>query len=186
MVLFVSFIGLLVVVRFTYTARKQGDAIQADINGLRLQEQGLLGAATKVKESLTPDQLEALKGAHQLVDRKRFSWSRLLADLEGSLPATVRVSRIAVRDVGMQGEQTVAELDLVVFAKSSTSITDMISDMDRAGIFQADLRAQNLQKGRGESGTEYELFVVYRPRPGFAIESVAEVKQQGQSNEAAK
>lgn len=186
MVLFVSFIGLLVVVRFTYTARKQGDAIQADINGLRLQEQGLLGAATKVKESLTPDQLEALKGAHQLVDRKRFSWSRLLADLEGSLPATVRVSRIAVRDVGMQGDQTVAELDLVVFAKSSTSITDMISDMDRAGIFQADLRAQNLQKGRGESGTEYELFVVYRPRPGFAIESVAEVKQQGQSNEAAK
>ena len=42
----------------------------------------------------------------------------------------------------------------------------MIGEMDRVGIFQAELRAQNLQKGRGESGTEYELYVIYRPRAG--------------------
>jgi hypothetical protein len=45
--------------------------------------------------------------------------------------------------------------------------------MHQEGIFQAELRAQNLQKGRGESGTEYELYVVYRARANFSNESVA-------------
>ena len=175
-VLLFSMIGLIFVVRYTVAANRQAAVVQADINNLRKQEQELLGAARKVKDSFSNEQLQALQGAHQLVDRKQFSWSRLLADLEASLPATVRVSRIAVRDVTAQSDQTGADLELVVFAKSSTSITDMIADMDRAGIFQAELRAQNLQKGRGESGTEYELFVVYRPRPGYAIENVAEIK----------
>ena len=184
--LFISIIGLLIVVRFTFAANQQARAIQADIDKLKEQEKGILGDANKVKDSLTPEQFQALQGAHQLVDRKRFSWSRLLADLESSLPGNVRVSRIAVRDVTAQSEQTGAELDLVVFAKSSTSITDMIADMDKAGIFQAELRAQNLQKGRGESGTEYELFVVYRPRAGVATERIAEIKNQPNINEGSK
>jgi hypothetical protein len=44
----------------------------------------------------------------------------------------------------------------------------MIAEMDRVGIFHAEVRSQNLQKGRGESGTEYELSVIYRPRSGVA------------------
>ncbi|HEX6730714.1 MAG TPA: hypothetical protein VF074_11905 [Pyrinomonadaceae bacterium] len=184
--LFISIIGLLIVVRFTYAANQQARAIQTDIDKLKEQEKGILGEANKVKDSLTPEQFQALQAAHQLVDRKKFSWSRLLADLESSLPGNVRVSRIAVRDVTAQSEQTVAELDLVVFARSSTSITQMIADMDKAGIFQAELRAQNLQKGRGESGTEYELFVVYRPRAGVATERIAEIKNQPNINEGSK
>jgi Tfp pilus assembly protein PilN len=185
-VLFISIIGLLIVVRFTYSANQQANAIQAEIDKLKEKEKGILGEVNKVKDSLTPEQLQALQGAHQLVDRKRFSWSRLLADLEASLPGNVRVSRIAVRDVAAQSDQTVAELDLVVFAKSSSSITDMIADMDKVGVFQAELRAQNLQKGRGESGTEYELFVVYRPRSGVATERIAEIKSQPSINEGSK
>jgi Tfp pilus assembly protein PilN len=101
-----------------------------------------------------------------LVDRKRFSWSRLFVDLESALPGSVRVSRISVRDVAARGSQTVAELDLTVFAKTSSTVTDMIAQMDRTGIFNAELRSQNLQKGRGESGSEYELYVIYTPRAG--------------------
>jgi Tfp pilus assembly protein PilN len=185
-VLFISIIGLLIVVRFTFAANQQAAVIQKDIDQLKEQEKGIVGEAEKVKESLTGEQLQALQGAHQLVDRKEFSWSRLLADLEASLPGTVRVSRIAVRDVVAQTNQTVAELDLVVFAKNSNSITDMIAEMDKAGIFQAELRAQNLQKGRGESGTEYELFVVYRPRSGVATERIAEIRNHANTNEGSK
>lgn len=185
-ILFVSFIGLLVVIKYTYDARREAASIQAEINGLRGQEQEALKDAKEVVASMSQDQLQALQGAHQLVDRKGFSWSRLLADLEAALPANVRVSRIAVRDVGLQGDQTSAELELAVFAKSSTSITDMISDMDRDGIFRAELRSQNLQKGRGESGTEYELVVVYRPRPGYASENVASVQDTDNAKEESK
>jgi hypothetical protein len=107
----------------------------------------------------------------------------LLADLESSLPNNVKVSRIAVRDVNRQGDQTIAQLDLSVFAKNSSTISDMIAAMHKEGIFEAELRNQNLQKGRGESGTEYELFVIYRARAVFPTENVAEVDHSGDANE---
>jgi len=185
-VLFVSVIGLLGVVHYTLQANRESEAIRVEINNLRTQEKGLLDDAKKVKALMTRDQLQALEAAHQLVDRKTFSWSRLLADLEAALPGNVRVSRIAVRAIGMQGDQTVADLELTVFAKSANVVTAMIRDMDRAGIFQADLRVQNLQKGRGESGTEYELEVIYRPRAGFSSENVATVQESGNTGEESK
>lgn len=174
-ILFVSLIGLVVVVRLTTVANSRAQTLQLDINNLRQQEQGLLKSAEAVKNQLTPEQQLAVPAAHQLVDRRRFSWSRLLIDLEASLPSNVRVSRIAVRDVTMRANQTVAELELAVFTKSPSTITDMISKMHEQGIFQPELRGQTLQKGRGEAGTEYELYVIYRPRSSYSNENVAEV-----------
>jgi hypothetical protein len=174
-ILFVSLIGLFLVVRLTAQARGEAASAQAEINGLRQREQVLIESAKKVENSFTPDQRQALPAAHELVDRKGFSWSRLLADLESSLPGNVRVSRITVREVSKQSNQTVAQLDLAVFAKNASTITEMISAMHQQGIFQVELRNQNLQKGRGETGTEYEFYVIYRSRPGYSAESVAEV-----------
>ncbi|HKR21300.1 MAG TPA: hypothetical protein VJS17_01850 [Pyrinomonadaceae bacterium] len=186
-VLFVSVIGLIFVVRLTTVANKQAATMQVEINALKQQEKTLMGAAEAVKESLSPQQKEAVPSAHELIDRKRFSWSRLLADLETSLPANVKVSRIAVRDVMSQGDQTVAALDLAVFAKNPSTISEMIAAMHQEGIFQLVLRSQNLQKGRGEQGTEYEFEVVYRSRPGYRSDSVAGVTNpQTSSEEAAR
>jgi Tfp pilus assembly protein PilN len=181
-VLLVSVVGLILVVQLTTTARKQAAALQIEINASKQQEQTLLQTAQTVKESLTPEQQQAVPSAHRLIDRKRFSWSRLLADLESSLPGNVRVSRIAVREVTTEGDQTVAALDLAVFTKNPATMSEMISSMHREGIFQCQLRSQNLQKGRGESGTEYELDVIYRSRPGYSTESVAEVAEPRNSN----
>jgi hypothetical protein len=174
-ILFVSVIGLVMVVRLTTVARNQANATQLEINSLRQQEQALVKNAEQVKNSLTPDQQQAVPAAHQLVDRRKFSWSRLLVDLESSLPANVRVSRIAVNDVARQGNQTVATLDLAVFTKNPSTISEMIAAMQQEGIFLPELRTQTLQKGRGESGTEYELSVIYRPRAVYSNENVAEV-----------
>ena len=175
---FVSLIGLVIVVRLTSNANKEAAITQAEINQLKAREQGLMDTAKKVQNSFTPEQQIALPAAHELVDRKAFSWSRLLADLESSLPGSVRVSRIAVRDVTRQGNQTIAQLDLAVFTKNASTISEMITAMHQEGIFEAELRNQNLQKGRGEAGTEYELFVIYRARPGYSAESVAEAETQ--------
>jgi Tfp pilus assembly protein PilN len=178
MILFVSLIGLVIVVRLTTNATREADAAQLEINQLKQREQTLMDAAKKVQNSFTAEQQQALPAAHELVDRKGFSWSRLLADLEASLPGSVRVSRISVRDVTRQGNQTIAQLDLAVFSKNASTISEMILAMHQEGIFQAELRNQNLQKGRGEAGTEYELFVVYRARPGYSAESVAAANPQ--------
>lgn len=182
-ILFISVIGLLVVIRLATVTRSQADATQLEINKLRQEEQALLKNADEVKSMLTPEQQQAVPAAHQLVDRRKFLWSKLLSDLESSLPANVRVSRIAVRDVTIQGDQMIAELELALFAKTPDTINDMISAMYREGIFQPEVREQNLQKGRGESGTEYTLDVVYRPRAGYAHENVAEMTGQTEGSE---
>ena len=174
-ILFVSMIGLLIVVQLTTSTRKQADLIQGQITQLKQREQVLLDAAKQVQQSFTPEQQQALPAAHELVDRKSFSWSRLLADLESSLPPNVKVGRIAVRDVTRAGGQTVAQLDLAVFATDPSTISQMMTDWQQEGVFLAELRNQNLQKGRGEKGTEYELAVIYRAPAGYSSENVAAV-----------
>jgi Tfp pilus assembly protein PilN len=169
----VSLIALVFIVRATTRANALAAAVQNDINNLKRQELDLSKQVEAVKNSLTTEQVQTLGAAHTLVDRKHFSWSRLFADLEGALPGTVRVKRIAVRGVTTRSNETLAELELAVVAKTPAIVTDMIADMDRAGIFHAELRSQTLQRGRGESGAEYELYVIYRPRAGSAIEPVA-------------
>ena len=177
-ILSIAFVGLLVVVALTTSTNREAGRTEAEINTLKQEEKKLVEAAKEVKSSLTPEQQEGLKAAHQLVDRRTFSWSKLFGDLEASLPNSVRVSRIAVRNVVSDGDVTVAELELAAFAKSPTTIIDMIGSMNRDGIFQAQLISQNLQKGRGEAGTEYELLVIYRPRSGFTPQSVAKVEEE--------
>ena len=172
-IIVVSLASLIFIVRATTRANAQAAAVETDINGLKRQEFDLRQKALAVKNSLTTEQLQTLSAAHTLVDRKHFSWSRLFADLESALPGDVRVKRIAVRDVTNTGDETLAELDLTVIAKTPATVTDMIAAMDRVGIFRAELRAQNLQRGRGESGAEYELNVIYRPRAGTPTDSVA-------------
>ena len=168
-VVFFSLIALIFIAQATGRSNRTAYSIQSDINALNQQKNALQKQAEIVKNSLTAEQLRTLNAAHELVDRKQFSWSRLFADLEPALPGAVRVTRISVRDAAARGEQTLAELDLTVVAKTPSTITDMIADMDRAGVFRAELRSQNLQKGRGASATEYELYVLYRPRAGATL-----------------
>lgn len=180
-ILFVSLIGLFIVVQLTTSLRKQTALAETEVIKLKQEEQELLVKADELKKSFTTEQQQSLKAAHQLIDRKNFSWSRLLSDLEGSLPNDVRVTRISVRDVGNEGSQTIADLDLVVFSKSSEIVIDMIKSINKEGVFYATLVNQNLVKGRGEVGTECELAVVYRPRAGFVSERLAEVRAEPKS-----
>ena len=174
-ILFVSLIGLIFVVKLTTNAKTEAATIEAEIVLLKQREHAALEQAKKMQQSLSAEQQLALPAAHELVDRKTFSWSRLLADLETSLPANVRVSRIAVREVTRQGDQTVAQLDLTVFAKEPATITAMVSSMNNEGIFDVRIVNQNLQKGRGEAGSEFDLYVIYRARTSYPSENVADV-----------
>ena len=176
-ILFVSLIGLVFVIKLTTNAKNEASVLEAEINVLKQREHGGLEAAKRLQQELSADQKQALPAAHALVDRKAFSWSRLLADLETSLPAKVKVTRIAVREVSRQADQTVAQLDLAVFSQDPAIVNAMISSMHDEGIFQAEIRNQSLQKGRGEAGTEYELFVIYRAPSAYASENVAAVDQ---------
>ena len=184
-IILVSLVSLVFILQTTNRATTQAAAVQKDINELGLKEASLRKQAEAVRQSLTAEQKQTLAAAHRLVDRKQFSWSRLFADLEAALPGNVRVKRIAVRGVSTQGGQTLAELELAVVAKTPNVVTEMIAAMDRGGIFRAELRSQNLQRGRGEAGSEYELFVIYTPRAGAPATTTSPIASAAPSESAA-
>ncbi len=162
----VSLVALIFIIRASVATNAKANDVERSLNDLRQKTTELQQKAAEVKEAMTPEQLQTLQAAHTLIDRKRFSWSRLFADLEASLPTNVRVVRINVRDVALAANQTIAELELTVVGKSDADVTRMIGEMDRAGIFQAEPLAQDAQNEKNQGGTEWTLRVLYRPRAG--------------------
>ena len=158
--------ALVLIVGAARQAQTRADRVETDVRELRQREQDLRSKAQVVTESLTPEQRLVLDAAHEIVDRKNFSWSRLLADLEAALPATIRVARISVRDTRQVNGQTRAELELTVVGRTPADITRMIGEMARASIFSADLLTQTPRTAKGDPGTEATLRIYYTPRSG--------------------
>ena len=157
-----SVLALLFIAQSSFKTYTSIAATQRDVTDLRKQLDTLTKQEKAVEIALTPEQKRQLKYAHGLVDRKRFSWSRLFADL-GRVAAWRNQGdeNCVVKGVGMQGDRPAADLDLVVSSKAPTNVTQMIEDMESGGIFHAELVAQNPQHGKGETGSEYELNVHY-------------------------
>lgn len=159
-----SLLALVFLISKSSQTNKRTAEVEREVDVQRQQISSLERRAEEIKRSLTPEQLQTLQAAQSLVERKRFSWARLFADLEGALPASVRVKRISVRDVALRNERTVAELELAVVSRNPADATAMILEMDRAGIFQAELVEQNLEKEGTANNTVSTLRVVYQPR----------------------
>src|SRR5438132_10156854 len=121
-----SIIGLIFIARSTMQTNAQAQTAQNDVAELRKQTDILKLKAEAIKIALTPEQQRALKSAHSLVDRKRFSWSRLFSDLESVLPGNIRVERIAVKEVGTTDDRTVAQLELTGVSKDPPNVTAKI------------------------------------------------------------
>jgi Tfp pilus assembly protein PilN len=164
-----SLIALVSIISKSREANRDADKINASLDSYRQRELQLVKMKEEINRALAPEQRRLLDAAHTLVDRKQFSWTRLFADLESALPNNVRVVRINVRDVFLRSNPPTAELELTVMSKAHTDVTNMIADMDRGGVFQAEPVAQNLQKGSGAGGMEWVLRVFYRPRAGAPV-----------------
>jgi Tfp pilus assembly protein PilN len=159
-----SLLALVFLISKSAQTNRRAAEVEREVDVERQQISALERRAEEIKKALTPEQQETLKAAQSLVERKRFSWARLFADLEGALPASVRVKRIGVRDVALRSERTVAELELVIVSRNPADATAMIMEMDRAGIFRAELIEQNLEKEGNSSNTVSNLRVYYQPR----------------------
>lgn len=171
-------------------ARQQADAVERTVAQMRGEKKAIEAQAEEVRQQVPADQMEVLDAAHALVDRKTFSWSQLFADLEGVLPANVRVQRISVRDVMQQGGQTRADLEMTVVGRAPDDVTGMMIEMGRLGTFNAVPVTENFKQDRGERGYEWTLRVAYvqrvkRPGGGDpAAESASVASTEGASARA--
>ncbi len=169
----VSLLALVLILQQHSEAMRQTTIVEREVRDLNERTRTLRLEAEQVRDALPPEERQVLDAAHVLVDRKSFSWSGLFADLESSVPADVRVTHIGVRDVVKMGGQTFAELELSVVGQAPANVTRMVSEMNRAGTFTADLLTQRPRAGRGESGTEWTLRVRYTPRSGRPVSPAA-------------
>ncbi|MCA1622301.1 MAG: hypothetical protein LC778_00595 [Acidobacteria bacterium] len=141
----------------------------------------LKGKGELVQQQLSPEQSALLVAAHKLVADKTFGWSRLFADLEAVLPGSVSASRISVQNVYKDADKTRAELEFAVLSRDYQSVMTMIENMNNSGIFQAELRGQDLQKTESITYSEYSLRLIYTPRSGYSNTptDVAQTQQGG-------
>lgn len=167
----VAFFGFLFLFAKYRSVNTNLEVVNSDIKRLEPQIKDLKTQADAVKQSLTPEQQKSLLAAHSLVAQKRFSWSRLLTDLESVMPQATSVSHAAVRDVYQSGDRMVADLEIAVLSRSYENVMTMINQMGDSGMFQAELRGQDLQKDKGGNLTEYSLNVRYLPRYGVPYET---------------
>ncbi len=130
----------------------------------RMEKQAKEGQPIDFSDStLTIGQNQALIVAQNLITRKSFSWSQLLNDLERFISPDVRVTRIAVDTVGrtkdVEGKSVSLSFDVV--GKSSTAVTQMISELNRSARFAVYPKSQKQIEGTDE--VEFQLGVEYRP-----------------------
>lgn len=170
----VSLIALFWIISVSRATEREAERAQASLVELKERTSDIRARADALKAEMPADDLRTLEAAHQLIDRKAFSWSGLFADLEGAVPPSVRVTRISVRDVVQTTpDVTLAELNLAVVGHTPVDVTRMISDMNRGGSFTATPLTQVAPSGQKDTGTEWTLRISYRPRPGRPISPAA-------------
>ena len=160
----VSLIALLFILSEYRGVSAEAAEADREVTAMRAQQKDLERQAQEVMQTIPPEQRQTLEAAHTLVGRKGFSWSQLFSDIEDSLPQSVRVSRINVREVAQVGDQTRADLDLTVVGRTPSDVTGMITEMSRVGTFSAVPVSENQKSGRGETGFEWVLRVSYVQR----------------------
>ena len=160
--------------------RKQNQNLATLIQERQAAIQELKGKGEKVQQLLTPEQKALLTASHKLVANKTFGWSRLFADLEAVLPGSVSASRIVVNNVYQDGDRIKADLEFAVLSKDYPAVMTMIQNMNNSGLFQAELRGQDLQKNERMTFTEYTFRLIYTPTYGYAAAPTTDIAQNNQ------
>ena len=158
----------------------ENEIAKSQIEQMDAEVKRLKGEAEKVQRQLSPEQSTLLIAAHRLVANKTFGWSRLFADLERVLPGGVSASRISVANIYRENDRVNADLEFNVLSRDYQSVMTMIENMNSSGVFQAELRGQDLQKSERFTFTEYSLRLIYTPGYGYSTAPQTDVAQTDQ------
>jgi hypothetical protein len=111
-----------------------------------------------------PDAVQ-LAAARQLIERKNFSWDRIISDIEGYVPNDTRILSIKVGEVAASPEGVYATVEVKALGKTPAELTEMMTKMDASGgLFE---RRQASQEQATDSGeVPFTLVLAYRASRG--------------------
>ncbi len=177
LVLLIAVVGFVVCVTFLKQNSDKNKVLVEQIQTMQTEITRLKGEGEKVQQQLTPDEKVKLNASHKLVDSKTFGWSRLFSDIESVLPGSVSASRITVQNIYNDNGRIKAELELSVLSRDYAAIYAMLQNMQNSGVFQAELRGQDLQTTESITYTEYTLRVIYSPNYSYSAAPTADVAE---------
>ena len=158
-VLLVGTLGALI--SLATTDRTQLAHLRADVSRIKSQ----LRATAERQQSLDlvlhqPQNAEVLERSvflNTLLYRKGLSWTKILADLEKTMPAKVRVLNIRPYVTG----KNQVTLDMLVGAESAEPVIDLYKALERSDLFGAVTPQSVLPPSQSEPLYRYRFTVNY-------------------------
>jgi Tfp pilus assembly protein PilN len=131
-----------VLISLAMTDRDQLKDLRAEVSHIKSQ----LQAATQQQQGLDgvlrqPQNAEVLERSvflNTLLYRKAISWTKILADLEKTMPAKVKVLNIRPYVTGKDATgKSVVTLDMLVGAESAEPVIDLYKALEKSDLFGA-------------------------------------------------
>lgn len=119
----------------------------------------------EVKVVVTEPQAIELAAARQLIQRKVFSWNRMLSDIEEYVPKNTRIISIKVEENANTTDEAIARIQVKAIGTTPSEMTEMMISLEKsAGLFEVGETGQEATTENGE--TPFTLNLTYRPRRG--------------------
>jgi len=137
---------------------------EAAIEAVREQERRKL---EQQKIVLTEQQALQLASARQLIQRKVFSWNRMISDLEEYVPKNTRIMSIKVEEILNTSDDVSARVQVKALGTTSDELTAMMLNLEKSnGLFVVGETGQDALAESGE--TPFTIHLRYQPSRGNA------------------
>ena len=116
---------------------------------------------------ITEQQTTELAAARQLIQRKVFSWNKMIGDIEEYVPKNTRIMSIKVDEIINTSEDALARVQVKAIGTTPAELTEMMANLEKSGgLFTVREPGQEATTETGE--TPFTLNLIYRPSRGGA------------------
>jgi hypothetical protein len=116
---------------------------------------------------LTEQQAMQLASARRLIQRKVFSWNRMIGDIEEYVPKNTRIMSIKVAEIVNTADEVMARVEVKALGTTPDEMTSMMSNLEKSGgLFIVGETGQEPTTETGE--TPFALHLIYKPSRGDA------------------
>ena len=108
-----------------------------------------------------------LAAARQLIQRRVFSWNRMIGDIEEYVPKNTRIISVKVDEILNSAEEVSARVQVKAIGTTANEMTEMMVSLEKSdGLFVVGEAGQDQTTDSGE--TPFTLNLTYTPRRGSA------------------
>lgn len=114
---------------------------------------------------LTDQQAMQLASARQLIQRKVFSWNKMIRDIEEYIPKNTRIMSIKVEEIVNTASDVTARVQVKAVGTTPDELTAMMTNLEKSnGLFIVGETGQDATVESGE--TPFTINLVYKPSRG--------------------